>query len=75
VRIFSRIDLHEFRFANHPDRLQILVQLPARLVLELLQASALKECEASEDSRRSFASPLAAILSPMRRFLLIEEIM
>jgi hypothetical protein len=43
--------------------------------LELLQASALKECEASEDSRRSFASPLAAILSPMRRFLLIEEIM
>jgi hypothetical protein len=44
-------------------------------VLELLQASARKECEASEDSRRSFASSLAAVLSPMRRFLLIEEIM
>jgi hypothetical protein len=38
-------------------------------------ASARKECEAPENSRRSFASPLAAILWPRRRFLLIEEIM
>jgi hypothetical protein len=39
---------YEFQLANHPDRLQVPVQLPARFVFELLQARAREEGDAGE---------------------------